>query len=135
MKEKGFLLLEALVSILILSVALAASLTGIAQVLRLKERADETTKAIVQFDNLLFQLEAGMRTDLLRDGGRGKIGEFDYDIRSETVNSENTGVKKDETEGDPAPFLSFRNVKSHLSWKNGKEFLDIETFLPEVILS
>ena len=56
-KDKGFLLVEALIALLILSIALVASLGGLAAALRIAGRGEETTKDILKNEVLLFQTE------------------------------------------------------------------------------
>lgn len=105
-RVRGFLLIEALIAILLLSLVLVASLGGIAQALRISKRGEETTKAILAFENLLFDLETGGRLDLVLYGGKGRLKEgYDYEISPSNM---------------------------RLSWKEGKESLDLETFLQEV---
>ena len=56
-KDKGFLLVEALIAILILSIALVASLGGLATALRIAGRGEETTKSILEKERTLFDYE------------------------------------------------------------------------------
>lgn len=106
--SEGFLLVEALIAILILSVVLVASLGGIAQTLKLSKRGEETTKAILAFENLLFDFETGERLDLVLYGGKGRSEEgYDYEINPSAT---------------------------RLSWKEGKESLDLQTFFQEASL-
>lgn len=103
--QEGFLLIEALIAILLLSLVLTASLGGIAQALRLSKRGEETTKAVLAFENLLFDLETGERLDLVYYGGKGRLEEgYDYEINPSNM---------------------------RLSWKQDKEFLDLQTFFQE----
>ena len=53
----GFLLIEALVAILILSIALVASIGGIAQALHLAKRSEDLTKTILHQEKRLFEWE------------------------------------------------------------------------------
>ncbi len=55
--QTGFLLIEALIAILILSIALVASLGGIAQSLRVAKRGEGVTKMVLEKEKNLFQLE------------------------------------------------------------------------------
>lgn len=120
--NRGFLLIEALIAILLLSLVLTASLGGIAQGLKLSKRGEDTTKAILAFENLLFDFETGERLDLVLYGGRGKLEEgLGYEI-----DPQRKAPKEEES------LVSFSSLNLALSWKEGKESLALQTFLEEV---
>ena len=115
--QKGFLLIEVLVAILVLSISMVAIVGTIGQVLTLSKRADETAKAVFQMENLLFSLESGARSDLVLYGGRENLSDgFGCEIK--TVR---------ETE----PFYS---LKARLFQKDNVPFLNLEAFLAERLL-
>ena len=109
----GFLLLEALIAILILSIALVASLGGIAQALRIAKRGEETTRNLLAFERILYELETGERLDLVSEGGKGELeGGSQYQIEKD----------------------SFSFLKTRLLGRDKKEVLNFETFLGEAPL-
>lgn len=118
-KQSGFLLMEALLALLVLSVAFVVCLGAVAQALRLSSRAEETTKAVLASETLLFELETGMRPDLVVFGGRGERAPYRYVIESETTND----LEK--------PIVSFYDLKARMDWKEGRDYLDFEAYLPE----
>ena len=131
---KGFLLIEALIAILILSVVLVAALGGISQGLRLSSRAEETTKAVLAFESLLFELETGTRSDLVGFGGSGNLGEYSYHIESQSSDSENSSPSEAESDSDSdsdheGP--SFYQIKGRMDWKDGKENIALEAYLSQ----
>ena len=79
--DNGFLLLEALIAMLILSVTFVAVAGAVLQALRVSERAEETTGAVLKADNALFELESGLRADLVKYGGRENLG-GDYQLET-----------------------------------------------------
>lgn len=114
--SQGFLLMEALIVILILAVAFTAFMGVMAQALRVSSKARQMTEAVSEYEAFLFELESGMRPDLVLFGGGGELaGGYQYEIHSETLK-------------EPFVFL-----KTRLFWKEGKESLGLELTVPEAI--
>ena len=86
MTSEGFLILEALMTLLILAVAFTAFMGAMAQALRVSVRANRTTDAVSQIEPLLFEIESGVRADLAGYGGRGDLkegGRYRIEARSQ----------------------------------------------------
>ena len=111
--ERGFLLVEVLLAILILSTAITAFLGSLSQVLRVTRREIETTQAILPLEHLLFELEIGERSDLLSTGGAGKIGGVGYAVLSKAIARD------------------FRSLNIRVGSKNEREILKTDVFLSE----
>ena len=112
--EKGFLLMEAMVLILMISVTFTAFIGVIAQGLKISSRSRAQTDAVSKYEFLLFELENGFRPDFLNFGGREEVeGGYQYSVQNEQ-------------EEDSYAFL-----KNKLAWKNGKESLEFALVLPE----
>jgi competence protein ComGC len=110
--QKGFLMVEVLIVVLILAVAFTAFMGAMAQSLRVSSKSSQTTDAISRFGAILFEMESGLRPDLAGYGGQGDLeGGYHYRIDAE----------RDEE-------LSSL-LKSRLSWKEGKESLQLEVFV------
>ncbi len=107
----GFLILEVLIVIMILAVAFVAFMGAMAQVVRVSSKSSHMTEAISRYEALLFEIESGLRPDLAGYGGQGNLGE-DYHYQITTEKDREFGA-----------FL-----KNRFSWKEGKEFLDLEVF-------
>ena len=105
-------------AVLIISLTLVASLGAMGAALRLSDRAEETTRAVLEIENLLFELETGARADLLQYGGKGKWGDYEYEIRNQTTKIEKTD-------------FNFYDLALRLGWNLGRDFLSLETFLKE----
>ena len=107
--NKGFLLLEALMALLILAIAFAAFMGAMSQVLRVSYRANHTMDSVSQIEPLLFEIENGVRADLASYGGKGDLKDgYHYEIEAKE-------------EGDLASYL-----KGRLSSKDGKGFLEMD---------
>jgi len=117
---KGFLLIEALVAVLILSAALAASLGALGQALRLTRCAEAHTRAVHALEDLLFDLETGGRADLLRYGGKGPLEDYQYEIKSVPIEIATSLLP-----------TSFYDLSLRLILNGGRDFLSIESFLKE----
>ena len=114
MKEKGFLMMEALILILIISVTFTAFIGVIVQALKVSSRSRETTDAVSKYEFLLFELENGFRADLLNFGGRENVeGGYEYEIK-------NDGDKD-----------SYASLRSKLSWRGGKESFEFDLVMPQ----
>ena len=80
---KGFLLIEAMLLMLVLAVGFAAFVTVLAQVLKISVRAQNVTEGRLRFEELLFDLETGSRSDLVAFGGTGILRDgYRYEIQS-----------------------------------------------------
>lgn len=78
-------LLEALIAMLILSVTFTATSGAVLQALRVSQRAEETTHAVSKAGNVLFELESGLRADLVKYGGRESLGgEYQFEATAGT---------------------------------------------------
>ena len=109
--EKGFLLTEAVVVILILAIGFTAFVGVLSQALKVSSRAQRLTEALLQFENLLFQLETGERVDLIDYGGQGRLMEnYRYQIQT-----------KEKEKG-------LYQVKNILAWRQGREAVQYEGF-------
>ncbi len=114
MKQKGFLMMEALILILIISVTFTAFTGVITQVLKISARGRALTDSIMKYEFFLFELENGFRADLLSFGGREDVeGGYQYSVQNEGNDN------------------SYASLKSKLTWKSGKEFLEFDLVLPE----
>lgn len=107
--KKGFLIVEVLIAILILAVVFVPLMAAMAQSARVASRSSQTTEAVSRYEALLFEVESGLRPDIAGYGGRGELdGQYRYEI-------------------DPVKSTEYGSfLKSRLSWKGGKEFLDVE---------
>jgi competence protein ComGC len=56
-RDDGFVLIEALIAILILSIALVTSLGGLAAAVRVAGRGEEMTKTVLEKEKKLFETE------------------------------------------------------------------------------
>lgn len=115
-RQNGFLLVEALAAIVILSIAAATFLAGMAQALHVQNKTNETTRAILQFEKELYGLETGKRLDLILYGGR------------EPRDSYQLAVESQEKIDSSGKLPSFYHLKMKLSWKDAKEFLEENLF-------
>ena len=107
-------MVEVLIVVMILAVAFVAFMGGIAQVLKVSSKSSQTMDAISHYESFLFEIESGLRPDLTGYDGHGDLeGNYHYQI---------------ETKMDKE-FSAF--LKSRLSWKEGKEFLDLEVLVPK----
>ncbi len=119
-QNKGFLLVEALIAIVILAIVTATFLTGMAQALKVEDKANQTTRAVYEFEKTLYELETEKREDLIAYGGREVKGPYRLAIES-----------KEKTDlGEKLPSFYHLNVK--LSWKEDREFLEEDLFLGEM---
>ena len=108
--EQGFLLTEALILVLVISLTFVAFMGVIAQALKISARDQELLEGISKYEELVFELENGLRPDLLLFGGRGKEGVYHYEINHEEDKN------------------SYGLFTSRLAWKQGREFLDFDFF-------
>jgi len=133
----GFLLMEALVSIAILSIALLVGLSAMGQALYVAKKTEELTEMIVSSEDLLFTLETGSRTDLIFYGGKGKVQANDslYEIKSEEFREELETKKLEEKEpGDnlPKDVLVFQQLEIKVS-KQAATGIHYRLLLPQVV--
>ena len=110
--ERGFLMAEVLMAILILAVAFTAFMGAMAQAVRVSSKAGDMTDAISVFEPFLFEVENGLRPDLAGYGGRGALKDkYLYQFEAQT---------HDDTSSC---------LKGNFKWKEGKESLDIEVLV------
>ena len=107
-------MVEVLIVIMIVAIAFVLFLGAMAQAVKVSSKSAQLTDAISRYGALLFEIESGLRPDLTGYSGRGTL-EADYHYQVDT--------EKDE-EFDAL-------LKSRLSWKEGKEFLELETLIPK----
>ena len=108
-RERGFLLMEALLLILILSITFVSFIGVIFQALKVSSHTHDLTEGLSRYEALVFELESGLRPDLASYGGRGDLEKgFSYEIENRE-------------EAD-----SYALLKSRLLWKQGKESLDFD---------
>ena len=84
--NKGFLLLEVLMALLILAIAFAAFMGAMSQVLRVSYRANHTMDSVSQIEPLLFEIESGVRADLASSGGKGELKDgshYEIEVKEE----------------------------------------------------
>lgn len=112
--KSGFLMVEVLITIMILAVAFTVFLGAMAQTLRVSSKSSQLTDAISAFEPLRFELESGLRPDLVFYGGEGNL-----------KNGYNYRIEKNEA-GEMDSLL-----RSRFSWKSGKEFFDLEGVVPQ----
>lgn len=67
--SRGFLLVEVLVALVIIAIAVTASLTGLGRALKVTGRTEAFTRTVLPMESVLFDLETGYRTDLIEEGG------------------------------------------------------------------
>ena len=96
---------------LIVSLTFVSFAGAMKQFLKISSRYHETMSALSKYEELLFEIENGLRPDLAKYGGRGNLGEkFAYEIQSD--------------EKEPYGFL-----KSKLSWREDKENFNVDFFV------
>lgn len=123
--------MEVLVALVIFAIVVVASSRVFIQVLDVTKRSEENTEAILRFEDLIYQLETGERSDLLYYGGRGQLEGFAYEIKSQVVKEEmkDQGQTLKE-EATNEVFMTYL-LDTHLSWKEGKRFLVQDLLLSE----
>ena len=72
MNQKGYFLIEALMALLLLSLTLVALIGSTGQALKIFKRQTETTHSLLKMEEIFFDLETGLRPDLVRYGGTEK---------------------------------------------------------------
>jgi len=107
--NKGFILMEVLISIMIISIAMAAAVTGMGRALKLTGRSEEFTRGTLPMETLLFELETGGRADLIEGGGEATVEGREYlvDRRLIVPPKENEDA---ETTAPPFYILTLRNA-------------------------
>jgi len=111
-QQKGFLIIEVLIVIMIIAITFVAFMGAMAQGLRVSSKSDEITDAISRYESFLFEIENGLRPDLAGYGGNGDLaGGYCYQIKTEK-SSELTSL-----------------LQSQLSWKENKECLNLEVLV------
>jgi len=119
--EGGFLLVEVLIAIVILSVVLVATVGGVFQALRISDRAKAMSATIRATEQLLFELASGERLDLVVYGGRGKVEEkYQYEVESDQL----------DVTGSVIPFY-FYLLKMRVGPEGSRNFMDLNLFLKE----
>jgi Tfp pilus assembly protein PilV len=82
--DSGFLLLEALILVLILSIAFVSFAVVVSQALKVSYRTRDMTEVLASFEPLLFEIENGFHPDLAAYGGKGALGEgASYEIQNQ----------------------------------------------------
>lgn len=114
--QKGFLLIETLVAIVIIAVVVVTVLSGMQRALKMTLRSEQFTEKGLPMETLLFEMETGMRMDLLANGGAAVKDDQTFEVIKETVISE-----KPEEEAGEAAFYRF-NIRT-----SGEEGLKQET--------
>ena len=106
--------MEALILLLILSVTFVSFMAVMVQALRVSVKGREITEAVSSYEQFLFELENGLRPDIVGYGGRGVLAKgYQYEIRNE----ENLD--------------SYSFLRGRILWKKGNEFLDFDFVAPE----
>lgn len=105
--------MEVLIVILILAIVFVAFMGVMSQALKVSSRSRRQTEAVMRYENFLFELENGLRADLVSFGGRGELGGgYQYAVNAQ----------------ESKEFYAY--LKSKLTW-NGKESLDLDLVMPE----
>lgn len=113
---KGFLLLETLIAIMLFAIIFSAFIGLIRQALLVSHRMKEMILCRNDYEKLLFQMEAGLRPDIVAYGNKGSISqETFYEIESVP-----------EADG-------FFLLKGRLS-RLGRSYIDSELYLSEAPL-
>ena len=107
--QKGFLLLEGLMTLLILAITFAAFMGAMTQALRVSVRANHATDAVSQIEALLFEIESGLRADLASDGGKGDM-KNDYHYEMDAKEEGELGIR----------------LRGSFSSKDGKEAIRLD---------
>ncbi len=82
--QKGSLMLEALIVILILAVNFVVFAGVVSRASHVSARSFWTLEAVSEAESALFDLDTGVRSDLVSYGGKSeKNGAWQYEIRSE----------------------------------------------------
>ncbi len=114
MSDRGFLLLEVLVTIAILSIVIVSFFGVIGTALRISEKGRGIALAAADYDRLVFELESGLRPDLAGYGGSGEgEGGCRYQLEAETSRD------------------LYSQLKGQISWKNGTEALGLDLIVSE----
>lgn len=112
---KGFLMMEVLLAILILSIAFVSFAAVIGQVLKVTSKSQDLTLALLKYEEALFELENGQRNDVVHYGGQGAAGEdYGYAFQSDAVSG------------------NYFTLKGKLLWKKGNDFLEVDLIFPGV---
>ncbi len=115
-QQNGFLLMEALVLILVLSVVFVSFMGLVTQALKISSRSHGQSEAIMKIEKIVFEIGNGLRPDLASFGGQENLGP-----------GISCAIKADSAS-------SFALIKSKAAWKNGKEFLDFSFLAPEAAI-
>ena len=119
MNKHGFTLFEVLIALLVIALAVTASLAGIAEALRFSVNMNQRAEAMAEMTKLLFELETGDRFDLFYYGGKGKLEEgSSYEIQSDSPK----GGAFDQAE-------FYREMRASLSLDNAKNSLELNLLL------
>ncbi|MCM8776029.1 MAG: hypothetical protein NC930_06770 [Candidatus Omnitrophica bacterium] len=94
MSSKGFLLVEVFIAVLTLSIVIVAWMNTMCQVLALCKRSDQIMKALLQTENIFFNIRTGNRPDLLAFGGK-EISEegWIFDVQGKSVHPSYQTIK------------------------------------------
>ena len=107
--------MEVLLVILILATVFVSYMAVIGQALRIGAKSREIADAVSEYESFLFDIGSGLRLDLISEGGGGELENgFKYEIHPWQEKS------------GQAEYL-----KSRISWKYGREFLDFDLIIPE----
>ena len=84
MNARGFLLVEALLAMLVLTLAASASFQSILQASAAAKRSEALSAGILKTEEELFDLESGIRPDLVVYGGKENLaGDYRMDFNVE----------------------------------------------------
>ena len=106
--------MEVLMAIAILSIAIVSFLGVISRALQVSEKGRGIAQAVTSYDGFIFNLESGLRADLVHFGGKG---ELEGGYRYELIPEENSD--------------SYDHLRGKILWKGGREFLNLDLIASE----
>lgn len=107
--QNGFLIMDVLIAIMVLAVMFCLFMGAMMQTAKVSLISSQTTEAVSEFEQLIFEIQNGLRGDLAVYGGEGPLKDkYRYKI---------VGVSEEEHTAQ---------IKSILFSKNGKEMLGLD---------
>lgn len=109
---RGFLLVEVLVALVIIAIAVTASLTGLGRALKVTGRTEAFTRTVLPMESVLFDLETGYRTDLIEEGGDVVAQGEPFHVDREILLPETPEAENAELVVTPPPYYKLDIVSS-----------------------
>lgn len=114
MGQKGFLIVDVLIAIMVLAVLFALFMGAMMQSAKAALKSARTTDALSSFEPVLFEMQSGLRPDLTMYGGDGQIKpDFRYKV---------VGVSEEEYTA---------RIKASIAAKNGAEFISLDAVVTQ----